>query len=85
MECGVGTESPQIKLNRNSFLIFYTHRHRRLLTQKRIFSPAYGNAWNAILFQLVYSFVIYRSVYFYQNALEIISPVEIANETSHYH
>ena len=49
---------------------FLTLRHRRLLTQKRTFSPAYyfsvgtnGNeVWNAILFQLVYGWSIYTPV-----------------------
>jgi len=48
----------------------HVHRHRRLLTEKRIFSLAYyyrvGTSgithWKTILFQLVYGSTIYRSV-----------------------
>jgi hypothetical protein len=67
------------------------HGHRRLLTQKRIFSLTYyevgtsGNALKCILFQLVYgSTITDQSVYFYiSNSVGITSPVEFASEASH--
>ena len=71
-----------------------THRHCRLLTQKRIFSPAYYykleqvvTHWNAILFQLVYGSDYLQTSLFisiYQPAVGIIRPVEFVNEASDF-
>jgi hypothetical protein len=63
-----------------------THRHRRLLTQKRIFSPKLEQVvthCNAILFQLVYS-PTDQSISTHRTAVGILSLVEFANKASHY-
>jgi len=56
------------------------HRYRRLLTEKRIFSPAYyytvGTSGNAVKYHII-SAVLFadQSVYFYvSNSDEIITP-----------
>jgi hypothetical protein len=71
-----------------------THRHRRLLTEKRIFSPAYyftaGTRGNAVKCLIIWAVLwlnclqtgLFISVY--QTAVEIISPTEFANEASHF-
>ena len=69
-----------------------THRLRRLLTQERIFSPAYyyevGAIGNALKIHIISAglwLTVFtdRSVYL-RTAVGIISPVEFANQASHF-
>jgi len=63
------------------------HRHRRLLTEKRIFSLKLEQVvthCNAILFHLVYSPTVSLFIFICQTAIGIVSPVESANKASHY-
>jgi hypothetical protein len=70
------------------------HRHPRLLTQKRIFSPAYyyyevGTSGNALKCRIIsaglWLYYLQTSLFIsiYHTAVGIISPVEFANEASH--
>ena len=62
-------------------------RHRRLLTEKRIFSLKLEQVvthCNAILFQLVYSPTTSLFIFICRTAVGIISPVESVNKASHY-
>ena len=71
-----------------------THRHRRLLNEKRIFSPSYyfttGTSGNAVKFHIIWAVLwlnyLQTSVFIsiYHTAVEIIRPVECANEASHF-
>jgi len=70
------------------------HRHGRLLTQKRIFSPAYyykvGTSGNTFKCHIIsaglslYYLQISPFISIYQTAVGIISPVEFANEASYF-
>jgi len=70
------------------------HRHRRLLTQKRIFTPAYyfiiGTSGNALKFYIISAGLLPDYLHttlfipMYQTAVGIISPVEIAKEASYF-
>jgi len=64
------------------------HRHRRLLTQKRVFSPAYyftvGTSGNSVKCYIISADLwldyLHTSLFIpvYQTAVEIISPLEFA-------
>jgi len=70
------------------------HRHRRLLTQKQIFSPAYyyevGTSGNALKCHIIsagvwlYYLQISLFISIYKTAFGIISPAEFANKASHF-
>jgi len=70
------------------------HKHRRLLNEKGIFSLAYyykvGTSGNALKCYIISSGLwldclqISPFISMYQTAIVIISPVEFANEASHF-
>jgi hypothetical protein len=70
------------------------HRNRRLLTQKRIFSPAYyftdGTSGIAMKYYIISAGLLLNYLQtslfipMYQTAVGIISPLELAKEASNF-